>query len=413
MTEPRLGLFGGFGVELEYALVDRESLEVRPLADRLLYDGDRIVNEVDRGELCWSNELVAHVIELKSNGPARTLEALPAAFVRDVRRIEQLLDAEGAMPMPSAMHPLMNPQRETRLWGHGQHEIYETFDRLFDCRGHGWCNLQSMHLNLPFDGDTEFGRLHAAIRVVLPLIPALAASSPFVEGRATGQSDNRLEYYRTNSAKIPSITGRVIPEALFDEASYRREILDRIARDISPFDPDGILEADWVNARGAIARFDRGSIEIRIIDTQECPSADLAVAALTVGAVRALTEERWSSQDAQRSWSDERLESLLLHTIAEGSSAAIQSSEYLELFGISARTQSPVLDVWRAIADSLDRANLLDAQAWYRPLGVLLGRGTLAQRLLSAAGDSPSADSLVETYRELCACLTEDRMFLP
>ena len=37
--EPRptpLGLFEGFGVELEYMIVDRESFNVRPLADRLL-----------------------------------------------------------------------------------------------------------------------------------------------------------------------------------------------------------------------------------------------------------------------------------------------------------------------------------------------------------------------------------------
>ena len=36
-------------------------------------------------------------------------------------------------------------------------------------------------LNLPFSSDEEFGRLHAAIRLLLPLLPALAASSPLVE----------------------------------------------------------------------------------------------------------------------------------------------------------------------------------------------------------------------------------------
>ena len=43
-------------------------------------------------------------------------------------------------------------------------------------------NIQAVHLTLPFRGASEFGRLMAACRVVLPLLPALAASSPFVEG---------------------------------------------------------------------------------------------------------------------------------------------------------------------------------------------------------------------------------------
>ena len=50
--------------------------------------------------------------------------------------------------------------------------MYEAYDRIFDCRGHGWANLQAVHLNLPFSGDEEFGRLHAAIRLVLPIMPA-------------------------------------------------------------------------------------------------------------------------------------------------------------------------------------------------------------------------------------------------
>ena len=88
--------------------------------------------------------------------------------------------------MPTGMHPWMDPAREFELWPHGDREIYAAFDRIFDCRGHGWANLQSMHLNLPFADDDEFGRLHAAIRALLPLLPALAASSPFADGHARG-----------------------------------------------------------------------------------------------------------------------------------------------------------------------------------------------------------------------------------
>src|SRR5678809_520166 len=93
----------------------------------------------------------------------------------------------------------MNPERETRLWPHEDNEIYEAFDRVFGCTGHGWSNLQCTHLNLPFAGDAEFARLHAAIRLVLPIIPALAASSPILDSRLTGLMDTRLHCYRAVS----------------------------------------------------------------------------------------------------------------------------------------------------------------------------------------------------------------------
>src|SRR5690606_25183589 len=114
--------------------------------------------------------------------------------------------------LPTAMHPLMLPDLETKLWPHDAATIYATFDRIFGCKGHGWSNLQSVHINLPFRDQDEFGRLHAAIRLVLPLLPGLAASSPVQEGRLSGFLDTRLEHYRQNQKRLPSITGQVIPE---------------------------------------------------------------------------------------------------------------------------------------------------------------------------------------------------------
>src|SRR5690606_22899704 len=102
-----------------------------------------------------------------------------------------------------AMHPLMRPA-EAVLWAHEYSEVYAAFDRIFNCHGHGWSNLQSVHLNLPFADDAEFARLHAAIRLVLPLLPALAASSPFVEGRASGLPVSRMAFDHGNSAKLPA-----------------------------------------------------------------------------------------------------------------------------------------------------------------------------------------------------------------
>jgi hypothetical protein len=48
----------GYGIELEYAIVDRESLVVRPIADRLLAAfAGREAATAERGSHGWSNEL--------------------------------------------------------------------------------------------------------------------------------------------------------------------------------------------------------------------------------------------------------------------------------------------------------------------------------------------------------------------
>ncbi len=48
-----LHLFEGYGIELEYMIVDRDSLAVRPLTDRVLQQvAGKIVNEIEVGPLC-------------------------------------------------------------------------------------------------------------------------------------------------------------------------------------------------------------------------------------------------------------------------------------------------------------------------------------------------------------------------
>ena len=248
-------LFDVFGVELEYAIVRSDSLDVLPIADELLRRGAGLpsyVSEIDLDGVSWSNELVLHLIELKVTEPSPALEPLAEAFQGHVRRINGLLAPLGGRLMPTAMHPWMDPVAQTRLWPHDYSPVYQNYDRIFDCRGHGWSNLQSVHLNLPFSGDEEFGRLHAALRLLLPILPALAASSPIVEGRPAAALDARMEFYRGNSRRIPSITGEVVPEPVFTEEDYRRRILEPMYRDIAPLDPAGVLRHEWLNSRAPL-----------------------------------------------------------------------------------------------------------------------------------------------------------------
>jgi gamma-glutamyl:cysteine ligase YbdK (ATP-grasp superfamily) len=403
-----LHAFSGFGIELEYMIVDRDTLSARPLAERLLIDSEgRVRNEIEHGETAWSNELVSHVIELKTNGPAPVLNGLAERFHQDIVAINAALDSLGALLLPTAMHPLFDPETETRLWPHGQKTIYQAYDRIFGCSGHGWSNVQSMHINLPFADDDEFTRLHAAIRVVLPLIPALSAASPLEQGRPAAWLDGRLRYYRDNQRRIPSIAGPVIPEAVRGIEDYRRTILEPMYRDIAPFDPNGELQDDWLNSRGAIARFERQAIEIRIIDLQECPAADLAIAELVVALVQAFYDETFASFAMQQAVPTDHLATLLWSSAFRADQAIIDDSVMLQLLGLKRPT---ILgEVWHSMLERLE--SISDPSR--RTLVRMIDRGPLARAILDRLGPGPNDASILDCYRDLSRCLADQRLFEP
>jgi len=406
-----LHLFEGYGIELEYMIVDAGTLDVRAAADRVLHAiAGAYESEVEMGELAWSNELVNHVIEFKTNGPAPALAGLDGAFQAHVARVEEILAPLGCRLMPTAAHPWMDPARETVLWPHEYNPVYASFDRIFGCKGHGWSNLQCTHINLPFSGDEEFGRLHAAIRLVLPIIPALAASSPFLDARPTGLMDARLDTYRNNARRIPLVTGKLIPEPVYTHADYDARIFAPLYAAIAPHDPEGILQHEWLNARGAIARFDRDAIEIRTVDIQECPLADLAVTHAIVSVVRALISERWLDVEEQMAFDTDILNGVLVDTTHRAGHAVIVDADYLDAFGVDSETMR-ASELWaHLIQDGV--ANEADiGDGWLDALDVIIEEGTLARRIVQAAGPRPTREDLARVYGEICECLREGRMF--
>lgn len=418
-----LSLFEGFGIELEYMIVDAATLDVRPIADRLIEaESGAIENEIERGDFAWSNELARHVIEVKTNGPTPGFGGVGDGFDRELRRMNELLSGMGARLLPTAMHPWMDAARDFELWPHGSSEIYDAFHRIFDCRGHGWANLQSAHLNLPFSNDDEFGRLHAAARALLPILPALAASSPCVDGRLSGFMDTRLDVYRTNARRVPSISGSVVPEPVYTRAAYQ-DLLEGLYEDLAPLDPEGLLRHEWVNARGCIARFDRMAIEIRVLDVQETPLADVAIHAAIAATLRALCEMGEGptgkrQQERLRALDTAALAEILRATTREAERTQIVDARYLSALGFDEQPRC-ASDLWCELLER-DFVPGAQADALRAPLDVIRDEGTLSTRIqrrlrahASGRGSpsaTPSRESLREVYRELADCLRDGRM---
>ncbi|MBA9077392.1 carboxylate-amine ligase [Rufibacter quisquiliarum] len=406
----RLGLFQGFGVEMEYMIVDRDNLQVKPISDEVLKaEAGELTSDVERGDMAWSNELVLHVLELKTNGPAPCLSALSEKFYNEVQRVNQLLARHNAMLLPTGAHPFMNPYHETKLWPHESSEIYQAYNKVFDCQGHGWSNLQSTHLNLPFANDEEFGRLHAAIRLVLPLIPALSAASPVLDGQVTGFLDSRLEVYRKNQQKIPLIAGEVVPEAVFSEQAYQEQIFLPMFKAIAPYDPEGILQEEFLNSRGAITRFSRGAIEIRIIDNQECPLADIAIVSLVTEVLKRMVGEEWASYAEQQQVETSWLASVFLQSVKNGPETEITQPSYLRMLGMEEDTAT-LKQVWQHLWQEVKASGEFTDELSCG-VEIMLNQGCLSQRLLKALGENPGQEALEKVYRQLADCLAHNKLF--
>ena len=401
-------IFSVLGIEIEYMLVDRDNLNIQPKSDLILSAlAGHQVDEVELGDTAISNELVMHVLELKNNGPKALDAPVPEQFQKTIRELQPLLEQHNLLLLPTGAHPWMNPHTETVRWPHGNREIYKQFDAIFDCKGHGWSNLQSMHVNMPYANQVEFYQLHNVIRLILPLLPALAASTPILDGQATGLLDSRLYFYSRNQQRIPSICGDVIPEFISSEEEYQQKILNPMYQDISPYDPAGILQYQWLNSRAAIPKFNSKAIEIRILDSQECVEADIAIA----HAINAVLKNWQSSSHyyLDNPCDTSRLKHIFDKAIEMGFNTQVEDMELLKQWQLPARSMK-LNEVWSMLIEQAS-SDLTDKQQ--SALELILSQGNLSQRILKAISKDNDKDSLKRIYRQLAESLLSNQQFRP
>lgn len=407
MSKSSYAIFSVLGIEIEYMLVDTETLAIQPKSDRILQKlAGEYTNEVSLGKIAVSNELVLHVLELKNDGPCPVDEPIAAYFHEGLSKLQPVLAKEGLSLLPTAAHPWMDPHTETQRWPHGNRKIYEQYDTIFDCHGHGWSNLQSMHVNLPFANDEEFCALHNTIRLILPLIPALAASSPFLDGKRTDFLDTRLTFYEKNQQKITAITGLVIPEYIKTEADYREQILKPMYQAIAPFDRENILQEEWLNSRGAIPKFDYGALEIRIIDSQECPDADITIAKTIFSILKSWCDSGYYPTPPEI---DTRaLKALYDQTLSQGFTTTLNEGKLLEAYQLPKRSMH-LRDIWSQL---IERVSHMLSSKEQTTLESILRHGNLSERLIRACQGDYSRKTLHRVYQSLLPCLQKNELFL-
>ncbi|MGD6934763.1 MAG: glutamate-cysteine ligase family protein [Candidatus Bathyarchaeia archaeon] len=241
-------------------------------------------------QFTFGKELQLHVMEIKANTPFQSPSAFEETMQNAVTTLNGILQNHGTCLLGTGMHPLLQLD-QTAIWPHYHRKIYQEYGKIFNLKQHGWLNIQSFHLNLPFQKEDDAVKMHNHLTNMCVYLPAVAASSPIYEGKIGADLDNRLSFYKVNQREVPSITGGVIPEYITSLNQYKREVIERYSADLATAGASKtLLHREWVNSRGVIFRFDRSALEVRVMDEQECIKSDVALACFIRATLRGLLE---------------------------------------------------------------------------------------------------------------------------
>lgn len=394
------------GVEVEYALVDDQLGVIHAAEDALAALAGRPTSEAELGAVAFSNEFFDHLIELKTILPLTSLTESESLLAEGVERLARVLEERGARAMPTSMHPWFDPTAAVR-WSRSGRRVYETYARLFDTATHGWANVHSLQVNLPLGREHEAVAMMNAAALLVPYLPAIAASSPMYAGRLQPAADNRLAFILDHQSRLPESQGVTVPEYVQSLAGYRRDILRPIYRAVDKLEGARALRHEWLNARGAVFKLSRKSMEVRVIDSQECPKVDMAIAAYVRGALHDLSVDLIRGRMVLPDHS--LLVADLDACVRLGSRARVHAPH---LFGLErdADGLASVAEVTGRMIMRAERRLRRTERPYLEIIDAIREQGTLSERIRARVEGAPDLEAAARaTYLELCECLRHNR----
>ena len=387
------------GPEHEYSLVSKD-LKPLPISDKIIkgYCG-KIINFIEMPSFTFGKEMQLHVMEIKANQPFKTPSEFEETMQTAVSTLGQIVQKQGAMLLGTGMNPLLKLE-ETGIWPHYHSKIYQQYGKIFDLNQHGWLNIQSFHLNLPFQKESDAIQIHNQLANMCAYLPAISASSPIYEGKNGPDIDNRLHFYKSNQKEIPSISGEVIPEYVSSINQYKQDVIGRYSQDLVKAGADKtLLHREWVNSRGVIFRFDRSALEVRVMDEQECIKSDVALACFMRAALRGLIASNVE---------------LLSHDVL------VKDFNKVIKYGLNAEVSSPDGKTARQVCHYyLEIANEHATEDEKKYLWLVKKRieeGSLSEliheRVLRRAQKTSFSQSIIDVYSTLIKCLMDNQPYL-
>ena len=255
------------GIEEEFALIDPETLDLIPRFE-VLRDAaasDPVLTESIAGELISSE------IEIRS-GRGTDVEDARVRQGDRRRRLFSLAAAHRVALGSTGTHPLSD-YREQHIIDTEHYRRVEEGLKYVAWRN----NTFSLHVHVGVHGADRAVRVCDRLRPVLPLLLAISANSPYVDGIDSGLHTARTQTFTKSFPRCG------IPDAFGSWAAWA-DYVELLVRTRS------IVEFTqlWWSVR---PHHDFGTVEVRICDAQMTARESDQLAALIVACVRRAAEE--------------------------------------------------------------------------------------------------------------------------
>jgi glutamate---cysteine ligase / carboxylate-amine ligase len=249
------------GLEEEFAILDPTHLGLAPRFEELR-DGarsDAFLTDAIAGELISSE------IEIRS-GRGENLAAAQLAQGEARRRLFAVAASHNVLLGATGTHPWAD-YREQRIIDTEHYRRVEDGLKYVAWRN----NTFSVHAHVGIQGADRAVRICDRLRPVLPMLLAISANSPFLEGRDAGLHSMRSQIFTKSFPRCG------VPDAFGSWRSFA-EYIDFLVRTRSIIEYTQV----WWSIR---PHLEFGTVEVRICDTQPTAAEADALASLIVACV--------------------------------------------------------------------------------------------------------------------------------
>jgi glutamate---cysteine ligase / carboxylate-amine ligase len=250
------------GIEEEFALLDPVTLDLVPRFEELrdcARAQDPLLAEGITGELISSE------IEIVSGRGENLADAFSRQRERR-RRLFALASRQGAALAATGTHPWADYRQQPIIDTEHYRRVEQGLKYV------AWRNNTfSLHVHVGVRDIDRAVRVCDRLRPVLPLLLAVSANSPYLDGRDSGLHTARTQSFTRNFPRCG------IPDAFGGWAAYR-EYIEFLLRTRSIVEFTQV----WWSVR---PHFEFGTVEVRICDAQGTVPESEALAALMVACV--------------------------------------------------------------------------------------------------------------------------------
>ena len=249
------------GLEEEFSILDCHTLDLTPRFEELRDAGaaDELLREAITGELISSEiEIISGVGEDLHDAIARQRERR--------RRLFALASAHDVALGATGTHPWADYRKQLIIDTEHYRRVQAGLKYV------AWRNNTfSLHVHVGIRGIDRAVRVCDRLREVLPLLLAISANSPFLDGRDSGLHSARTQSFTKSFPRCG------VPDVFGGWSAYR-DYIDFLYRTRSIVEFTQV----WWSIR---PHFSFGTVEVRICDAQATAQESEALAALMVACI--------------------------------------------------------------------------------------------------------------------------------